>query len=239
MKISGLSSKDGIIFRGDNSYVISKINDKGNHDIKLIIESNNLKKKISVIPILKYYFGSIKSSLTSLLLLCLCLSCDFYYKGDIDLGKCFLIILLIAIVICLFQSKKFSGFHGAEHKAINSYNLYNDVSIENIKKSSRIAKNCGTNWLVMYLFISIVIFLLTGKFYTIIIFINYGVSRELFVLSDIDKKPIFSIVYRIGGLLQKNILTKEPTEEQLKLAKAAIEKLIDYEENNFNNKGFI
>lgn len=239
MKISGLSNKDGITFYGDNSFVVSKINDKGIFEIDLIVKKRdfiaNLTKSI---PFIKYYFKSIKASIFSMFMLFVCLLCDTLYKGKIFLGIFVLFILFLSFIICIFQSKKFSGFHGAEHKAINSYNFYNDISIENIRKASRIANNCGTNFLIMIVFItvitSIITFIIFKKFYVITIFINYGVSRELFILNDIDNKPIISLVYKFGELLQKNILTKEPTEKQLELAKTAIEMLINYEEKVFS-----
>jgi hypothetical protein len=38
LKIGGLSYKNGITFYGDNSFVVSKINDKGIFEIDLIVK---------------------------------------------------------------------------------------------------------------------------------------------------------------------------------------------------------
>jgi len=240
LKIGGLSYKNGITFYGDNSFVVSKINDKGIFEIDLIVKKRDFIASLTKsIPFIRYYFESTKSSIFSMFMLFIFLLCDTVNKGKISLGILVLIILLFAFIICIIQNNKFSGFHGAEHKAINSYNFYNDISIEHIRKASRIANNCGTNFLIMIVFItvitSIITFIILKKFYVITIFINYGVSRELFILNDIDKKPIISLIYKFGELLQKNILTKEPTEKQLELAKVAIETLINYEEKAISN----
>lgn len=230
LKISGYSSKDGIIFRGDKSYVDSKINKSGNQNIKIVIEENILKNKFSHLFIIRYYFGSKKTTIANIILFLSCVGLDLYYKGNIMAGICIYLILLVSLIFCLPQNKLVSGFHGAEHKAINAFNSYGHVSIEGIMKSSRIARGCGTNWALMYLFISVVITIALRKFYFTINYINYGLTRELFMIDNIDNSPIFFIIFKIGDYLQDRFLTKEPSDEQLELAKNAINILIDYEE---------
>lgn len=235
MKISGYSSKDGIIFRGDKSYVNSKMDESKNQNINLVIEDKNSQNVFSQLFIMRYYFGSKKSTITSVIAFLSCLGTDLYYKGNIIIGIIIFLIILVSLLFCLPQNKLVAGFHGAEHKAINSYNLFNYVSTESIKKSSRIAKGCGTNWVLMYTFTSLAVSIFLRKFYFTIMFILYSITRELFTINNIYKCPIFLIVFKIGDFLQDRLLTKEPSDEQLNLAKNAIKVLIDYEEKGITN----
>lgn len=237
MKISGQSSKDGIKFIGEKSYVVAKINKEGKQVIKLVKANNKLKNIISDIPILKYYLGSMKSIICSLILLLVCILIDFYTNGNIKLNIDLVGVLYIVTGGCIYLlyfalfCRSFFGFHGAEHKAINSYTLYNDVSLESIKKSSRISNGCSTNCLLLYLFILLVSYMLLGKLYITFMFINYGISRQLFMVKDINKNYLFTLVFKVGYLIQSRFITKEPTDDQLILAKNAIRKLIENEEN--------
>lgn len=230
LKIIGYSSKDGIIFHGDKSFVVSKINKSGNQNIKLIVEDDNLKSKFSHLFFLRYYFSSKKSAIASIIAFLSCVGIDLYYKGNIMVGICIYLILATSLIIRLPQNKLVSAFHGAEHKAINAFNSYGYVSTDSIKKSSRIARGCGTNWVLMYLFISLVITIVLRKFYFTIYFINYGLTREFFTINYIVNSPAFFIVFKIGDYLQDRFLTKEPSDEQIELAKNAINMLVDYEE---------
>lgn len=234
MNISGESFKDGINFFGEKSYVIAKINKEGNQVVKLVHYKNS-KNILSDIPVLKYYINSNKTIIKSLISLFVCIVIDSIKKGiiktNINTSAIFYITFggLIYIICYSKFCRNFFGFHGAEHKAINSYNLYKDVSLENMNKSSRIARNCSTNFQLLYLLNMVLVVIIFRKFYFTLLFINYGISRELFMLKDIDKCPLFSIVFKLGAFLQNMLLTKEPTDEQIILAHNAISKLIDAE----------
>ena len=54
-------------------------------------------------------------------------------------------------------------YHGAEHKVINCYESGDQLTIENIKKHSRIHARCGTNFLLIVLFTSVFIFSFFGR----------------------------------------------------------------------------
>ena len=64
-------------------------------------------------------------------------------------------------------------------------------------------------------------------------FESYGDEKEfiMFMKKNIDKNHLFTAVIKFGDFLQSRLITKEPTDDQLLLAKNAITKLIEYEEN--------
>ena len=53
-------------------------------------------------------------------------------------------------------------YHGAEHKCINCIEQGMDLTVENVRKSSRLHKRCGTSFLLIVMLISIVFFCLSG-----------------------------------------------------------------------------
>lgn len=232
LRIGGLSYKNGINFYGDKFTVASRIKKDGVQEINIEMIDNNI---ISKIPMLRRYFSSLKSTLLSIYLLILFIIIDFHSNKNNELGiLLYIFFVLLIIWLCIFQNKKFTGFHGAEHKAINAYYFNKDISVENINKSSRIARQCGTNGILIIVFIMIISNIVFREFYFTILFITYGLTRELFTLKNFDKYPFFYIAFKFGDFLQDKFRTSEPTEEQLDLAKNAIEKLIYCEENAYN-----
>jgi uncharacterized protein YqhQ len=238
LKISGVSFKDGINFLGEKSYVTAKISNEGTQEITLVQTKDLKNNLLSNIPVLRYYINSTKTIVKSITLLFICICIDISKIEINQVGKFYIIlgIILGSFISLLYISlycRNFFGFHGAEHKAINSYNLYKDISLENIIKSSRIASGCSINCILLYFFILLISVTILRKLYFIFVFFNYGISRELF-MKDIDKNPLFFIVFKLGAFLQNTLLTKEPTDEQLVLAHNSISKLIDYEDKILN-----
>lgn len=49
-------------------------------------------------------------------------------------------------------------YHGAEHKCINCIEHGMELNVENVRKSSRLHKRCGTSFLLFVMIISIIFF---------------------------------------------------------------------------------
>ena len=63
-------------------------------------------------------------------------------------------------------------YHGAEHKCINCIETGKELSVENVRSSSRFHKRCGTSFLFVIILISIIVFLLVRPEN---IFLRYGI----------------------------------------------------------------
>ena len=50
-------------------------------------------------------------------------------------------------------------YHGAEHKCINCIENGMDLTVENARKSSTAHKRCGTSFLLIVMFVSILLFM--------------------------------------------------------------------------------
>jgi len=77
-------------------------------------------------------------------------------RGALVLGYMYL-ISLIPDVKRLFQ------YHGAEHKTINAFEAGAPLTIEGVAPQSRLHPRCGTGFLIVVVFVSIVVFTLVGR----------------------------------------------------------------------------
>jgi len=143
--------------------------------------------------------------------------------GFIRLG----IFLLYVWGISLMKDvKRVFQYHGAEHKTVHNYESGEELSIENARKYSTIHPRCGTNFLMIFLIVAVLVHSLFGLFGTLNMFqrilvrlialpIVAGISYELLRL--FDKYPKLRILAAPGMLLQK-LTTAEPDDSQLEVA---------------------
>lgn len=156
------------------------------------------------------------------------------------------LISLIKDVRVLFQ------YHGAEHKAIHCYEADKKLDVENVKPFSTIHPRCGTSFIMIVLFISIVVFSLVPAlvklfvpnlfeigilkqklilFLPRLLFIPIiaGISYEILRLNKAySKNPLMKIINLPGQMLQK-ITTSEPDEAQIEVALKSLEKALESE----------
>ena len=70
------------------------------------------------------------------------------------------IVLFIAYILLISKMKDIQRvfmYHGAEHKCINCIEHGMDLTVENVRKSSKQHKRCGTSFLFFVLFVSIIV----------------------------------------------------------------------------------
>ncbi len=120
-------------------------------------------------------------------------------------------------------------YHGAEHKTIFCYEAMEELTIENVRKQSRLHPRCGTNFMFLIMFVSIVIFSCTGwggilerlVLRIILIPVVTGISYELIKwLGKNDGKLAKIIAY--PGLKLQLLTTKEPDDSQIEVAIASL-----------------
>ncbi len=120
-------------------------------------------------------------------------------------------------------------YHGAEHKTIFCYEAMEELTVENVRKQSRLHPRCGTNFMFLIMFVSIVIFSCTGwggilerlVLRIILIPVVTGISYELIKwLGKNDGKLAKIIAY--PGLKLQLLTTKEPDDSQIEVAIASL-----------------
>ncbi|MGA1862430.1 DUF1385 domain-containing protein [Deferribacter thermophilus] len=147
--------------------------------------------------------------------------------------------LLYIYFISFFKDiRRVFEYHGAEHKAIYTYESGKELSVENAKQMSRFHPRCGTSFLLIVMIVSILVFSIIPKdahfmikLLSRIVFIPLiaGLSYEILKLSDkFSNNIIVKILIKPGLWLQK-LTTKEPDEEQIEVALISLKLALDKE----------
>ena len=159
--------------------------------------------------------------------------------------------LLIFLIYMLLISRmkdiqRVFGYHGAEHKCINCIEHNLELNVENVMKSSRQHKRCGTSFLLIVVVISIIAFLILGLFgiqsrlwrllwRLILIPVIAGISFELLRYAGCHEGPVINVLVKPGLALQK-LVTREPDEKMCEVAIAAVNALFDWKEWQEQNR---
>lgn len=126
-------------------------------------------------------------------------------------------------------------YHGAEHKCINCIEHGNELNVENVLKSSRLHKRCGTSFLFLVMAISILFFILIPVQNPLIkvvvrlllIPVIAGVSYEVLRFAG-SHEGLFVKIVSAPGLALQHLTTKEPDAEMAEVAIKAVEAVFDW-----------
>lgn len=179
----------------------------------------------------------------------------------IDGGFRLVIFLCYILFTLLFKSlRETYQYHGAEHKTINCYEYGDELTVENVKKASRLHDRCGTTFIFLVLIVSILIFALvnwalaalhwvTGigwadaviSFIVKIIFLPVvaGISYEVLrLLSKTDSVLVLPL--KAPGYLLQKLTTREPDDPMIECAIAAFKKAKEMEDDpNSPERSFV
>ena len=136
-------------------------------------------------------------------------------------------------------------YHGAEHKCINCVEHGLELNVENVLKSSREHKRCGTSFLMYVIVISIIFFmfirvdspLLKIVIRLLLIPVIAGVSYEIIRLAGKSDNQLVSLISNPGLLLQ-HLTTREPDAKMAEVAIAAVEAVFDWRAYLNENFGY-
>jgi release factor-specific protein-(glutamine-N5) methyltransferase len=145
------------------------------------------------------------------------------------------VIRITTLVLYMYFISKLSDiyrvfqYHGAEHKTIFCYEAMEELTVENVKKQSRLHPRCGTNFLFLVMFVSIIVFSLTGwggivqrlVLRIVLIPVVTGISYELIKWLGKNDSLLAKIIAYPGLKLQL-LTTKEPEDSQIEVAIAAL-----------------
>ncbi len=148
-----------------------------------------------------------------------------------------LFVLYIFLISKMKDIQRTFMYHGAEHKCINCIEHGMELNVENVLKSSRLHKRCGTSFLFLVMAISIVFFILIPveqpvmKIVVRLVMIPViaGVSYEVLRFAGRHEGRLVDIVSAPGMALQR-MTTKEPDSEMAEVAIKAVEAVFDWKE---------
>ena len=126
-------------------------------------------------------------------------------------------------------------YHGAEHKCINCIEGGMELTVENVRKSSRLHKRCGTSFLLVVMLVSILFFMfiqvdsafLRLVLRLLLIPLIAGVSYEFIRLAGRSDSFFVNLLSKPGLLLQK-VTTKEPDDAMIEVGIASVEAVFDW-----------
>lgn len=140
------------------------------------------------------------------------------------------------IVISLMDDiKRVFMYHGAEHKCINCIEHGMELTVENVRKSSRQHKRCGTSFLLFVMIVSIIFFafiqvdsgVLRLLLRLVLIPVIAGVSYEFIRLAGRSDNVIVNFLSKPGLWLQ-NLTTREPDDAMIEVGIASVEAVFDW-----------
>ena len=140
-----------------------------------------------------------------------------------------ILILYMYLISKLDDIYRVFQYHGAEHKTIFCYESEEKLTIENVRKFGRLHPRCGTNFLFLTMFVSIVLFTLTGwggfwqrlLLRIILMPLVAGITYELIKWLGRTESKLGKVIAYPGLKLQE-ITTKEPDDSQLEVAIKAL-----------------
>lgn len=126
-------------------------------------------------------------------------------------------------------------YHGAEHKCINCIEHGMDLTVENVRKSSKQHKRCGTSFMLIVMLVSIIVFLfirvdsgvLRLVLRLLLIPVIAGISYEFIRLAGRSDNKIVNLLSKPGMWLQQ-LTTKEPEDDMIEVAIASVEAVFDW-----------
>lgn len=141
----------------------------------------------------------------------------------------------IKVISLMEDIKRVFMYHGAEHKCINCIESGLELTPENVKKSSREHKRCGTSFLLYVMVISIIFFAFIQtdtrwmKIALRIVLIPAiaGVSYEFIKLAGRSENLLVGIISKPGLWLQK-LTTREPDDEMIEVGIRSVEEVFDW-----------
>ena len=141
----------------------------------------------------------------------------------------------IAIISLTPDIKRVFMYHGAEHKCINCIEHGMELNIENVRKSSRLHKRCGTSFLLIVMLISIVFFMFIRVdsriqqlvLRLLLIPVIAGVSYEFIRLAGRYDNWFVNALSQPGFWMQR-LTTREPEDDMIEVGIASVEAVFDW-----------
>ncbi|PKN20826.1 MAG: DUF1385 domain-containing protein [Deltaproteobacteria bacterium HGW-Deltaproteobacteria-6] len=171
-----------------------------------------------------FFFTKIKFYIDSLILLNI-------LEGCVRLG---MFLCFLSATLLMPDMRRVYMYHGAEHKTVFAWEDGQELTVENVKKYSTRHPRCGTSFILFVMIVSILVFSLLGRpdflhriLYKILLMpVIAGISYE--AIRFTGKYGQFKLVQILSwpGLALQKITTREPNDDQIEVAIAAMKKVI-------------
>ncbi len=146
-----------------------------------------------------------------------------------------LFISYVLLISLMKDIQRVFQYHGAEHKCINCIENGLELKVENVRISSKHHKRCGTSFMLIVMVISIIFFIfirvespiLRVVYRVALVPVIAGVSYEFIRLAGNTDNLLIRIL-SLPGMWLQSLTTKEPDDEMIEVAIAAVEAVFDW-----------
>ena len=144
-------------------------------------------------------------------------------------------VIYILLISKMEDIRRVFMYHGAEHKCINCIEHGLELNVENVRKSSRQHKRCGTSFLLFVFIISVAVFMFI-RFDSpilqlccrlLLVPLIAGISYEFIRLAGRTENRLVSLLSKPGLWLQ-GLTTLEPDDEMIEVGIASVEAVFDW-----------
>lgn len=150
------------------------------------------------------------------------------------------VVLFIGYIIAISFMKDIHRtfmYHGAEHKTINCIENGLELTVGNVKGQSKHHRRCGTSFLFIVAFLSIIFFMflhfdnmwLRIVSRIVLVPVIAGISYEFIHFAGNSDSKIVEILSKPGMWLQM-LTTREPDSQMIEVAIASVEAVFDWKE---------
>lgn len=195
---------------------------------------------LAVISILTFLFGKFIFTLVPVFLAELTKPIFPGKMAQIFVETSFKLVLLLGYIYFISLTpliKKVFQYHGAEHKVINAFENGLDITVDNVRKQSRLHYRCGSSFILFTVIVGMFVYMLVPTEPLLVRVLNrlalipvvLGISFEVLQLTN--KLRDFPILKYLGlpGLWLQLLTTKEPTDEQIEVAIQSFNELLHLE----------
>jgi len=162
------------------------------------------------------------------------------YQAITGVAKLIIVVSYLLLIRQMAEVRRVFQYHGAEHKAISTYEALDALEVDNARRQTTLHPRCGTTFLVMVALVSIVVFSVAGAFLPkvpggrllesvgfflmklpflpIIAAFTYELQR--FFARYCTVGPLRALLW--PGFMVQKITTAEPDDAQLEIALASL-----------------
>ena len=141
----------------------------------------------------------------------------------------------VGVISLMPDIRRVYMYHGAEHKCINCIERGMELTVENVRESSKEHKRCGTSFLLIVMLVSIVFFMflrvdngvLRLLLRVLLIPLIAGVAYEFIRLAGRSDNAVVHFLSRPGMWLQR-LTTREPEDAMIEVGIASVEAVFDW-----------
>lgn len=171
-----------------------------------------------------FFFTKIKFFVSNLILLNI-------LEGCVRLG---IFLCFLCSTLLMEDMRRVYMYHGAEHKTVFAWEHGQELIVENVKNFSTRHPRCGTSFILFVMIVSILIFSLLGRpdflqrvIYKILLLpVVAGISYEAIRFTGKHSHWKWVQLLSWPGLMLQKITTREPSNDQIEVAIAAMKKVI-------------